>query len=247
MNEHAPATAASPNADRPQTSALRKVLFGVLAIMLIALAYEYGYVLPSYRRAETAIDNLLDRQIQKDTTPTVKDVQAAMGKQPSGGLEDKGHYFVEHYQWRRGLPWQTFNIYVIYDHADPPQLYYATRPDAPTQSDVPPVGYVRSSASEIVDFPAPQPTAGGRGRRPPMHGEGSDEAPEATRDASETVADSGDAPTESADAAAEESETKPTEAASDEPAEANVAAESGEPNASDEADAPANPDETENN
>ena len=70
----------------------------------------------------------------KETTPQA--VQQRFGKQPVN-VETDDDYHVEHYQWRRWLPWKTFDIYVIYAAGDPPTLFYSTRPDPPRPEDLP--------------------------------------------------------------------------------------------------------------
>jgi hypothetical protein len=142
MNEYtqaAPATSSPSGAsETPKPNVLRIVLFSILAVMIVALIYEYGFVRPSYKAAETAIDDLIETRGVADTGPiTPQVVQARFGKAPAGGTQDKGEYFLEHYRWVRGLPWQTYNIYVVYDHSEPPLLFNSTRPGPPGPNEVP--------------------------------------------------------------------------------------------------------------
>jgi hypothetical protein len=142
MNEHtqaAPATSSPAGAgETSKPNVLRIVLFAILAVMIVALIYEYGMVRPSYKSAETAIDDLIEVRGMADKEPiTPQVVQARFGKTPVGGTQDKGDYYLEHYRWVRGLPWQTYNIYVVYDHTEPPRLFNSTRPHPPTPNEVP--------------------------------------------------------------------------------------------------------------
>jgi hypothetical protein len=161
--------------------------------MLVALIYEYGFILPSYRNAETTIDDLVDSQMdglsKEPITP--EQVHEKFGKQPAGGLQDKEHYYVEHYQWRRWLPWKTFDIYVVYEHSDPPNLFNATRPDPPTRGEIPlgvqPKRYEGPIAVPDMSF---RP----RGPRRPSEGDASEVDPAvAAEAASKNPADSADA------------------------------------------------------
>ncbi|MBW3596126.1 MAG: hypothetical protein KY475_02495 [Planctomycetes bacterium] len=139
MNEHEPASspdaAPAPQHEAAKPNLLRTILFAILAVMVVALVYEYGFMLRSYRAAENNIDQMIEDRHLEPVTP--EGVQAKFGKQPVSGLEDKGHYYLEHHRWRRWLPWRTFDIYVVYDDTDPPTLYNASRPGPPRADEVP--------------------------------------------------------------------------------------------------------------
>jgi hypothetical protein len=180
MNEPAlpPQTASPVETESP--SLVRRVLFSILAVMIVALIYEYGFVRRSYKAAETAVDDFVDQRGAavegQAITPQV--VQAAIGKTPTGGLQDKGDYYLEHYKWVRWLPWKSYDIYVIYDHSDPPRLFNTTRPEPPGPGDVP---YPELALEPPAIAPGPGPgypgdsATGPAGRRRPS-AEGEDEA-----------------------------------------------------------------------
>jgi hypothetical protein len=157
MNEHEPAASQTDPAVPPQPepespSLLRKILFGILAVMIVALIYEYGFVLRSYRNAENTIDDMIEQSSalsDEETTPQA--VQQRFGKQPLS-VETENEYLVEHYQWRRWLPWKTFDIYVVYQAGEPPTLFYSTRPHPPGPGDLP-VKYEAPAFAGDVEMP----------------------------------------------------------------------------------------------
>jgi hypothetical protein len=194
------------------------LLFAVLAVMIVALIYEYGFVRRSYKAAETAVDDFVEqRNADSVTTPEV--VQARIGKAPTGGLQDKGDYYLEHYKWVRWLPWKSYDIYVVYEHSDPPRLFNTTRPNPPGPTEVPvtavaydpPLEGEAGAGQESEGDPAALPA---RGRRPSAEeaepaGETGDRAAEAA---------SQDSPSETTPAPAESAtESEPAGPAETEP------------------------------
>lgn len=260
MNDPLPAssTAQDSPANPPKPNLLRIVLFSILGVMVLAAAYEYGIVRRSYKSAEKSIDDMIEKlgMAEAGKAPTPQDVQTAIGKKPVAGTEDKGEYFQEHYQWRSWRPWLTYDIYVVYDHSDPPQLYNTTRPEPPTSGDVPgkPV-VVDLSNYPAADGPGPGvpggPPAGGYygpggagrpgGGRPGRPG--SEEDAQANRPPLEPDADAkesdseANAPTATVDAPA--SKTPDPAATGDEPSPASTDSPASKPPADDsKGDAP---------
>lgn len=183
-SEQTSASTTPPSTGEPsKPNLLRKVLFGILAVMVLLLIYEYALVWPSYKSAEKAVDDLLEGRIATANGPaTPEEVRAVFGKEPVGGLQDKGTHYLEHYRWRRALPWQTLNLYVIYEHTDPPRLFNSTRPLPPLESDVPFSGSPSTGAPATADTAesdaAPEtPSANGEdGGEPASEAAASDEA-----------------------------------------------------------------------
>jgi hypothetical protein len=141
MNErkHTSSAASTVTTGKARKNVSRTILFAILAVMIVALIYEYGFVLRSYRAAESAIDDMVDTATDSrgEEPITPEQVRERFRKQPTRGLQDKEHYYVEHYQWRRWLPWNTLDIYVVYEHSDPPNLFHTTRPEPPGPSEIP--------------------------------------------------------------------------------------------------------------
>jgi hypothetical protein len=225
MSDPTPA-AAPPEAEKPNF--LRKVLFAVLAVMIVALIYEYGIVRRSYKAAEAAVDDFVDQRTSEAITPQA--VQARLGKAPNGGLQDKGDYYVEHYKWVRWLPWKSYDIYVVYEHTDPPRLFNTTRPDPPTANEVPVVG--------LAYDPASAPPGDGD----PSSSEGSsDAAPQRQRPTAEDEgASAGDTAEPSGEALSQPEPSEATTPAAERATDAEPAAPSEAPAPSD-AETPAAP------
>lgn len=182
-SEHTSASTSPPTTGEPsKPNLLRKVLFAILAVMVVLLIYEYALVWPSYKSAEKTVDDLLDRRIATADGPaTPEEVQAAFGKTPVDGLQDRGNHYLEHYRWRRALPWQTLNLYVIYEHTEPPRLFNSTRPEPPLESDLPFSGVGPKEYAPPPGTAEPGPTPGA----PPATTTG-DEEPATEGDANET-------------------------------------------------------------
>jgi hypothetical protein len=222
-----PAPDTSVPAEKP--SLLRIVLFAVLAVMVVALIYEYGFVRRSYKAAETAVDDFVEhrnRDLEDASAVTPEVVQEKLRKTPKGGLEDKGDYYLEHYQWVRWLPWKTYDIYVVYEKSDPPQLFNTTRPDPPGPGEVPYDGIAFDPASippgtplgPPPGFPGARPTAEQEGGAAPGEGDASQDQPaEAAPPAGEEKSTEAEQPSDGGAAAEGDSDAKPSESGAAEP------------------------------
>lgn len=109
MNDQTTETAAAkPSRTR---SAL---LFGLLAVMIGALAYDYKVARPS---VELAYTQLVDLNIAVNADPndkvTPERVAEALGKSPSETFKDLSDT-VEVYSWRGGLFFRSHKLYVAY-------------------------------------------------------------------------------------------------------------------------------------
>lgn len=168
MNEPEQTTSSASSPDHPRKpNVVRMVLFAVLAVMVVALVYDYGYARPAYEAAATAIDDLLDAKMNatREKPVTSEDVRSTFRRESVSGLVDKGHYYEEHYQWRRGLPWQTLDIYVVYEHGDPPVLFNASRPGPPAANELPARQLAASNPQPTSASQAETPTDPPRRRR----------------------------------------------------------------------------------
>jgi hypothetical protein len=194
------------------------VLFAILAVMIVALIYEYGFVRRSYKAAEVAVDDFVDQRTGDVVTPSL--VRATLAKEPVGGLQDKGDYLLEHYQWTRWLPWKTYDIYVVYEQTDPPQFFNSTRPNPPGPGELPTVfdmSYVEPGGPGPGVPGGPPAESPGR-QRPTAEDEGQvaegEEGASAARDpAALPAASDEDGKTPEADPAGESPDAPKTEAA----------------------------------
>jgi hypothetical protein len=154
------------------------VLLLILLVAGVAAGWDYLVARPGYEQALEKVEPLLpvsDRGADDGQNPapaaqktaTQEDVHAALNLAPAV-TETAGSYLVERYSWRRGLPWLTYDLWIIYDddagrtlrnatsmraEAD---LYYATarQPDAPASE---PAG-VNDSPSDASEQPAGEPS-----------------------------------------------------------------------------------------
>jgi hypothetical protein len=136
------------------------VLLLILLVTAAAAGWDYLVARPGYEQALEKVEPLVpmsdsgagedaDRQAApKDATQ--KDVHAVLGVSPAV-TEPAGSYLVERYSWRRGIPWLTYDLWVIYDDdgvhtlrnatskRSEADLYYATarQPDAPAADPAP--------------------------------------------------------------------------------------------------------------
>ncbi len=115
------------NASKPKTPAspaqtvVRIILFAILAYMIFALAYDYGYVFPTHEAKAEELRKLVDAEVARSATDRrdkgpagPEQVQEIMGFEPSVPLEKKDQHFHERYTYRRALPWLSRTIDVYY-------------------------------------------------------------------------------------------------------------------------------------
>jgi hypothetical protein len=98
---------------------VRIVLFALLGVALVALAYDQLLARPRNQQEYDKIQDLVD---QKNLNPaskpiTNKDVREAIGRGPSKVVE-KDYYALEYYTWPRGLPTGSYYICVVYSPKD---------------------------------------------------------------------------------------------------------------------------------
>ena len=126
-----------PAAPAETSSPLRIVLFVILGVMIVALAYDYLYA----RKQPDEIAMMVLPQI--DTTSAVSNVDPRsmdevielVGREPEEKIEGTNYWQIK-YSWRAGLPWKTYDLYLVFTKGDPP-IYYS-----------------HSVGGEPVDYPA---------------------------------------------------------------------------------------------
>jgi hypothetical protein len=211
----APESRSAPEgaAERSSGSSTRLVVL-LLILLVVGLAAGWDYLIarPGYEQALAKVEPLLpggDADDEEEAevagespasppfeVSTLEDVHAVLGLTPAV-TESAGAYLVERYSWRRGIPWMTYDLWVIYDDdagrtlrnatskREEADLYYATArpPEAPATDPA-----IESPADPPAD-PAEAPT---------------DEPSETPADASDDAA--ADAPAaDAADAPADDS------------------------------------------
>ncbi|QDV11806.1 hypothetical protein CA51_16820 [Rosistilla oblonga] len=90
------------------------LLFGILGLMIIALAYDYKVARPN---VEQAYEDLVAFNMQVNADPsdmvTPEMVAEMLGKTPTRTFKDMSD-FVEVYSWRGGLFFKSHDLYVAY-------------------------------------------------------------------------------------------------------------------------------------
>ena len=130
----------TPQSDTPQSggaAGIRQiVLLIILALAVVALIWEFMVARPQSTAAWKAVSELLASNYAAagEVTNTNKEVQDAVGKAPSRVTSDEPNKAVEHYTWRRGLPFLSYSIRVIYDKKEDGRLLLNT-----ASADTPPV------------------------------------------------------------------------------------------------------------
>lgn len=122
-----------PASSRSKGSSTRLlVLCGILVVGLVAAGWDYLVARPAYESTLKKVDELLPLGPDGKATgkprseqATQDEVHAAIGVAPTA-TDDVGMYLVERYSWRRGLPWATYDIWVVYDDDERKTLRDAT-------------------------------------------------------------------------------------------------------------------------
>ncbi len=103
----------------------KKVLFGILALLLVALLYDYAVARPS---VETAYNQIVDRSTEVNSKSTEVftnlDVRELLGKEPSRTFDDANGDKVEVYSWRSGLPIKSHELFTVYKPNNGKFLFY---------------------------------------------------------------------------------------------------------------------------
>ncbi|HEV7280069.1 MAG TPA: hypothetical protein VGN57_07625 [Pirellulaceae bacterium] len=213
---------------KKSSAALRTlILIGLLVLIVAGGLWDwYGAKEPrdqAYQRV-LAVQGSPGGMASMDDPPTTQaDVQKAVGADPAETTAEDGVIY-ERYSWRRGIPWMTYDLWVLYRGDDEKELLVAQpgeegKPDSiyaansrggkgpmPDPSTVRPIVDGESPYPQPKDeTPGVETTAEDDAAATPA--EGSDEAP----------AESGDAPAEPAaeTPAAETAEGETPEASSD--------------------------------
>jgi hypothetical protein len=237
--EQCPCTAPHP---AKETSPLRLiVLLLVFGVALACLLYDYTIARPAIKKALISIQGLLEGSIKDpsgDGAVTEDEVQSLLGSKPSRVTQlETGK--IEVYSWRSGLPYRTYDLYVVYSGQKLPLLHSATTNEEPTGDQLPEnavilnkvtEGDLKSSApgKKSISPPPPMsvsaPGVGPEGNMTKMNGEA--KAPAGEKAAPDNGAAGGDQGTQPPTEEPKTAEPAPTtEPAKEEPAKEEPAKE----------------------
>lgn len=209
------------------SAALRTVLLlGVLVLIAAGGLWDwYGAKEPrdkAYDRV-LAIQGTANGMADASKAATTQaDVQKAVGTEPSESVTEDGVIY-ERYSWRRGIPWMTYDLWVLYRGDDSKEMLVAQigeegKPDPiyaansrGGKAPLPDPDTVRPIVEGESPYPPPRTEAsatpaGDSTEGPTAEGDAA-AAPEKTEGSESPAPESGDAPAESEDPAPEGAST----------------------------------------
>ncbi len=111
--------------DKKSGGTRSKVLFAILALGLVALAYDYRVARPA---VEVAYNKIAERSTAVNAKSTEVftnlDVRELLGMEPSRTFDDTNGDVVEVFSWRSGLPIKTHDLFAIYKPNGGKNLFY---------------------------------------------------------------------------------------------------------------------------
>lgn len=118
--------AANDKSEPNRGGARRMILFAVLALLLVALAYDYGVARAG---VETAYNKIVDRSAELNADSTKKftneDVRTLLGREPSRVFQDDDNGdTVEVFSWQSGVPFKTHDLFAVYKPNDGDLMFY---------------------------------------------------------------------------------------------------------------------------
>ena len=176
MSDIPPTTAEQGSGTAPppakETSPLRLILLLlVFGVALVGLLYDYTIARPAIQKADETIQAVLEGTIKdpnNDGGVTEAEVQDLLGRQPST-VKQLENGKIEIYSWRSGLPYRTYDLYVVYSGQKLPLLYSASTNEEPTGSRLPEKSapLKKMTDDELKSFVPRQPSGvGGPGAAP---------------------------------------------------------------------------------
>lgn len=199
---------------KKSSAALRTLILLVLLVLIVGggLWDWYGAKEPrdeAYDRVLALQSGATGMASASQPATTQADVQKAVGTAPSESTNEDGVIY-ERYSWRRGIPWMTYDLWVLYREDDRKEMLVAQlgeegKPDP-----------IYAANSRGTEPPMPDPAT----VRPIVDGESPYPPPRTAEPAEETTpaeasTEAGDETTETREATAE----APAEGASEAPAE----------------------------
>ncbi|NNE01102.1 MAG: hypothetical protein HKN47_27620 [Pirellulaceae bacterium] len=100
------------------------ILFSLLGIMVVALAYDYRIARPAVNTAYDIITTESEKMNKVgDSVFTNSDVQKLINKTPTSSFAD-GYDLVEVYSYNGGIPGRPHNLYAVYKPHGDKQMFY---------------------------------------------------------------------------------------------------------------------------
>ena len=149
------------------------ILLLIFGVALAGLLYDYCIARPAHGKAYRTVVGLLDGRTPDpdgDGAVTDNEVQTILERDPST-VEQLPNGKIEIFSWRSGLPYRTYDLYVVYSGRTMPLLHFAAT-ERPQQSDLPPLTVFQqpkeegqsdqsANATEEQDTPGTKKKVGG--------------------------------------------------------------------------------------
>ncbi len=230
---------------KPSGSGRKIFLVVVLLLVLGALGYDFLVAKPAYEGGMAQLQSLLDKKkdaegelvfndgktvsvgdLDGDGKVTPDDVHKSMGREPSSTSSPQDNTFVEVYSWPRGIPFVTYEAYVIYSRSGESTELYKISEREPGKDDF------RQKAETLEDRPPglTRSTGGGVGEGPPDGAGNADDDKDG--DSDDGAADDGDSNDDAADDGA--SDDAADDGASDDAADDGASDDAADDGASDD-------------
>lgn len=117
------------------------VLLGVLAVGILLLGYDFYVARPACDAGYQEIMKLLGKSMaaKSDQAPLgPADVRNALGFGPSAKETKHDDWLIETYQWRGGLIFRTYKLYVVYKGLENPILQNVIQNEFPSEEVISP-------------------------------------------------------------------------------------------------------------
>jgi len=141
-NEAIPHGTGFAEAGQPKNpTALQVILYAVLTLLVVAMVYDLAV---ARREWKAAIERLNAKirgpqsgaKVVRVDPITREEVTELIGRPPAETTEEPA-YYLEHYQWLRGIPWKHYDLYVIFSKGTIPLLHDISYPGPPDRSQFP--------------------------------------------------------------------------------------------------------------
>lgn len=101
------------------------VLLAIFGLALVGLLYDYCIARPAIQKAGKEVEGLLEGKTPDpdgDGIVTADEVQSVLGRKPAE-VEPLSNGKIEIYQWRSGLPYRSYKLWVVYAGKQLPLLH----------------------------------------------------------------------------------------------------------------------------
>jgi hypothetical protein len=129
---------------------MRLVLFSVLGLLVVALAYDFLVARPGQAGAAEKVRALMTDaggagMISNAEPVNHEQVREALGCEPTS-TEERETCYIERFSWRSGLPWRSHDLYVIFTKTKERYLHDISVGQPPEAGQLPPPGTVHSDS-----------------------------------------------------------------------------------------------------